>query len=327
MNINEIAKLAGVSRATVSRYLNDGYVSEEKRVVIQQVIQETGYEPSAQARNLRNKVTKLIGVIIPRIQSESVSRMVAGISEILSAEGYQLLLANTQNDTREELKYLKIFRRNQVDGMILMGTIFSKEHMKLLKEVKVPVVIVAQEMNKYSSVYQDDYHAAYEITKILLRKGTNYGYIGVTSKDEAVGALRKKGFLDAMKDAGVKMNDICMYETQFRMQGGYEKAKEMMEQFPKTDSVFCATDSLAVGVLQYLHEQKIEVPKQVQIVGFGDTELGSVVSPSITSVHFHYKTTGIEAAKLLLEILKSGVDVKKQIKMGYQLVEKGSTRK
>ena len=115
MNINEIAELAGVSRATVSRYLNDGYVSEEKRAAIRKVIEETGYRPSQQARNLRSKVTKLVGVIIPEIESGSVSQMVSGISEVLSVKGYQLLLADTRNNTRAELKYLRIFEKNQVD--------------------------------------------------------------------------------------------------------------------------------------------------------------------------------------------------------------------
>lgn len=326
MNINEIAKLSGVSRATVSRYLNDGYVSEEKKEAIRRVIEQTGYEPSRQARNLRSSVTRLIGVIIPRIQSEAVSRMVAGISEVLSAEGYQLLLANTQNHAKEELKYLKIFRKNQVDGIIFMGTMFSKEHLKLMKELEVPIVVVAQELANYSCVYQDDYHAAYEAAKQLLKKGTQFGYIGVTEKDKAVGEARKKGFLDAMKDSGVKTGRKHMYETEFRVDGGYEKAKELLEQHPQTDSIFCATDSIAAGALRYLHEQNIPVPEQVQILGFGDTELGNVVTPAITSVHFHYKTTGMEAAKLLLEILQSGMDLKKQIKMGYQLVEKASTR-
>lgn len=326
MNINEIARLSGVSRATVSRYLNNGYVSEEKKEAIRCVIEQTGYEPSRQARNLRSSVTRLIGVIIPRIQSEAVSRMVAGISEVLSAEGYQLLLANTQNHVKEELKYLKIFRKNQVDGIIFMGTMFSKEHLQLMKELEVPVVIAAQELENYSCVYQDDYHASYEAAKLLLKKGTQFGYIGVTEKDKAVGEARKKGFLDAIKDSGVKNKRKYMYETEFRVDGGYEKAKELLEQHPQTDSIFCATDSLAAGALRYLHEQNISVPEQVQLLGFGDTELGNIVTPAITSVHFHYKTTGMEAAKLLLEILQSGTDLKKQIKMGYQLVEKASTR-
>ena len=87
MNINEIAKLAGVSRATVSRYLNDGYVSAEKRQIIRRVIEETGYQPSSQAQMLRTKKTKLVGVILPKINSNTISREVAGISDILTQKG------------------------------------------------------------------------------------------------------------------------------------------------------------------------------------------------------------------------------------------------
>ncbi len=326
MNINEIAKLAGVSRATVSRYFNDGYVSAEKKEAIRLVIEQTGYEPSMQARNLRTNVTRLIGVIIPRIQSEAVNRMVAGISEILSADGYQLLLANTQNKPKEELKYLRLFRKNQVDGIIFMGTIFSKEHIKLMKELDVPIVIAAQEFDNYSCVYQDDYHAAYDAASMLAKTGSHFGYIGVTEKDKAVGESRKKGVLDALKENGIKIarKDIC--ETQFRVDGGYEKAGYLLKQSPDIDSIVCATDGIAAGALRYLHEKNISVPEQIQLLGFGDTELGNVVTPSITSVHFHYKTTGMESAKLLLEILQSGNDMQKKIKMGYQLIEKASTR-
>ena len=115
MNINEIAKMAGVSRATVSRYLNNGYVSEEKKKVISKVIEETGYQPSSQAQMLRTKKTKLVGVILPKIDSNTISREVAGISDILTQKGYQMILANTNNSVEEELKYLSLFKDNQVD--------------------------------------------------------------------------------------------------------------------------------------------------------------------------------------------------------------------
>lgn len=110
MNINEIARLAGVSRATVSRYLNKGYVSEEKKEIIRKVIEETGYQPSAQAQTLRTKKTSLVGVILPKINSDTISREVAGISDVLTARGYQLILANTNNNLDEELKYLSRFK-------------------------------------------------------------------------------------------------------------------------------------------------------------------------------------------------------------------------
>ena len=97
MNINEIAWLAGVSRTTVSRYLNNGYVSEEKKEKIRKVIEETGYQPSTQAQMLRTKKTKLVGVVLPKINSDTISREVAGISDVLAKRGYQIILANTNN--------------------------------------------------------------------------------------------------------------------------------------------------------------------------------------------------------------------------------------
>ena len=125
MNINEIARLAGVSRTTVSRYLNNGYVSEEKKEKIRKVIEETGYQPSTQAQMLRTKKTKLVGVVLPKINSDTISREVAGISDVLAKRGYQIILANTNNDIEEELKSLSLFRDNQVDGVIFIATMFT----------------------------------------------------------------------------------------------------------------------------------------------------------------------------------------------------------
>ena len=128
MNISDIARLAGVSKATVSRYLNDGYVSSDKRENIKRIIEETGYKPSSQARTLRTKRTGMIGVIIPKISSESVSRMVEGIGSILKKKGFKLLLADTANNSKEELTYLNALKEYNVDGIILLGTVLSKQH-------------------------------------------------------------------------------------------------------------------------------------------------------------------------------------------------------
>ena len=103
MTIKEIAQLAGVSSAAVSRYLNGGYVSAEKKEQIRKVIEETGYRPSAQARILRTKKACLVGVVVPKINSESISRVTAGIEQVLSRRGYQMLLASTDNDPAKEL--------------------------------------------------------------------------------------------------------------------------------------------------------------------------------------------------------------------------------
>ena len=166
MNINEIARLAGVSRATVSRYLNNGYVSSEKKEVIRRVIQETGYQPSSQAQTLRTKKTSLIGVILPKINSDTISREVTGISDILTRRGYQLILANTNNDVEEELKYLSLFKERQVDGVVFIATMFTRKHKQMLKDYKVPIVLLGQHLDGYPCIYQDDYKAAFVVTVV-----------------------------------------------------------------------------------------------------------------------------------------------------------------
>ncbi|MDD3140431.1 MAG: LacI family DNA-binding transcriptional regulator [Lachnospiraceae bacterium] len=328
MNINEIAEIAGVSRATVSRYLNNGYISEEKKKKVQKVIEETGYKPSAQAQMLRTKKTRLIGVILPKINSESISRVVAGISTVLSEKGYQLLLANTDNDEKKELEYLQIFHDNQVDGLILVGTIFTKEHKKLLQQSQVPVVIVGQHLAGYSSVYHDDEGAAKAITESMIQAGGKiFGYIGVTERDKAVGQGRKNGFLQALAEANIKIAEDHIKVGMFSSESGYQNAKELLTEYPEIDSILCVTDTIAIGAMDYLKEKKINIPKDVQIVGFGGSKMAKVVTPRLTTVHFAYKTSGVEAAEMLLDMLEHGESTTKEIKMGYRLIVEDSIRR
>lgn len=328
MNINEIAKLANVSRATVSRYLNDGYVSEEKKASIRKVIEETGYKPSAQARQLRSRQTKLIGVILPKINSESISRMVAGISTVLSEKGYQLLLGNTNNNEKEELNFMEIFRAHQVDGLILIGTILTKEHYQLMDDLDIPLVVLGQQTSQYSCVYHDDFNAAKDLTKVLMKNGRKIAYLGVTDLDIAAGENRKKGFMEAIQTMDSTFTDETMIkkEAAFTFESGYEKTKELLQEHPDIDSIFCATDTIALGAMLYLREQNISIPNQVQITGIGDTLIGQMAAVSLTTIHYFYKTSGIEAANMLLKLLDKGEPIRQEIKIGYKLIIRNSTR-
>lgn len=326
MNINEIAKLAGVSRATVSRYLNDGYVSEEKKEIIKKVIEETGYQPSAQAQTLRTKKTSLIGVILPKINSDTISREVAGISDVLTARGYQLILANTNNNLDEELKYLSLFKERQVDGVIFIATMFTKKHKQMLKDYKVPIVLLGQHLEGYPCVFQDDYRAAALVTERLLEKGRKFAYIGVTERDEAVGQHRKKGFESALRKKKITISQEYFKEGNFTMESGYEMACELFEKDPTIDSLVCATDTMAIGAMTYLKEVGLRIPEDVQVVGIGDGALGKIVEPKLTTVHFYYKTSGREAAAMLADLIEHDGGVCKEIKMSCELVERQTSR-
>lgn len=325
MTINEIAELAGVSRATVSRYLNQGYVSEEKRERIRKVIDETGYQPSTQAQMLRTRKTKLIGVIIPKIDSHTISRMVGGISLVLAKRGYQLLLANTENNEQEELKYLKLFRENHVDGVILTGTIFTNKHRQVLKNYQVPIVILGQHLAGYSCVYQDDFQASRELASRMLKRCSCLCYAGVTLQDEAVGRGRQEGFWTALREAGREMDESLVAEASFLVESGKQAAAELLQRHPEMDGLLCATDDIAVGAILYLKHQGKRVPEDIRVAGFGDTQITQIVEPNLTTVHYYYKTSGEEAARLLLDLLEADKPVYREMKMGYEVIERTSS--
>ena len=327
MNINEIAALAGVSRATVSRYLNDGYVSAEKREQIRKVIEETGYQPSAQAQMLRTKKTGFIGVIIPKLNSDSISRMVQGISSVLGDKGYQILLADTHNDIKEEIRYLKQLRQNHVDGIIMIGTYFTKEHYKAMKDITVPLVVLAQCVKDYSCVYYD-YGAAKEITKYALTTSKNPAFIGAIPEDEAVGRERLYGFLDANFELDREIREEYCTNGSFSIENGYESARKLFTMDDTIDTLICATDTMAVGAANWLKENGYQIPQQVQIAGMGDSFLGKIIEPKLTTVHFFYKTSGMESAKVLVDLIESKEtsSVHKEIKMGCKVVLRESHR-
>lgn len=326
MNINEIAKLADVSRAAVSRYLNDGYVSEEKRERIRKVIEETGYRPSSQAQMLRTKKTKMVGVVLPKINSSSISRMVAGISEVLTENGYQMLLANTDNDIEEELNYLKVFQENYVDGILFVATILTGRHKKILSECRVPVVVLGQKLKGYSCVYQDDFGAARELAEILLRGAKKPCFIGVTEKDEAVGKNRRAGYEAALEGKRMSCSAEQFACADFSMESGYQNMREMLERMPDIDAVFCVTDAIAQGALACLKDCGMDVPGQVRLVGMGDTQFSRMVRPKLTTVHFHYRTSGAEAAKILLEHIGGKKTVCRELQMGYEVIREESAK-
>ena len=327
MTINEIAEMAGVSRATVSRYLNDGYVSKQKAERIRKVIAETGYTPSVSAKLLRSNHTNLIGVIIPKISSDSISRMVNGISNVLMAEGYQMLLACTNNNEADEVRYLKTFSQNNVDGIILFGTVLTQQHYETLKEISCPVIVLTQKVKGYSCIYSDDFHAGCALGRIIGKTAKNVGMLLVTDKDIAVGINRRDGLIQGLRECNVSVDSKNMRITNFTMESGYAMAKDLFKESPDLDTIICATDTIAAGAIQYLHEIGKSIPKDVQVSGFGDSTLASALTPTLSTIHFHYEEAGKEGAELLLEQIRSEDNpVLKEIQLAYDTVIRESTR-
>ena len=339
MTIKEIAKLAGVSSAAVSRYLNGGYVSDEKKEQIRKVIEETGYQPSAQARMLRTKKACLVGVVVPKINSESISRITAGVEQVLSERNYQMLLAGTDNTPAKEIEYMRLFENYPVDGIILVGTMITAEHRRFLKESKVPVVVIGQHTKFANCIYHDDYGAGEAMGRAVAAKSKKeIAYIGVSREDKAAGAAREDGFRAGLKSMGKELKEENYKVSEFTTKSGYEKVLELLNEKHDIDIISCATDTIAAGAIEAIHAYVgSQIPKNVedtgsrfryilentsiQVTGFGDNQLLKAVTGGIPTVHFGYKTSGIRGAELLLDIIERGENIPVEVKLGYRLAE------
>lgn len=326
MNISDIAKLAGVSSAAVSRYFNNGYISEEKKKAIKKVVDETGFRPSMQAQTLRTKKTKIIGVILPKIDSYSLGSVVAGILSVLDKTDYEMMLADTQNSPEKELKYLSIFSEKQVDAVIFLGTVFTPEHKRILKQMTVPLVMVGQYLSGCNCVYHDDYHASYELTELMLNKGRRRpGYISAIQQDKATGYDRYRGFCDALEQAGLGEWKSNYVTADFTMESGYEKAEELLKKKKDIDALLCATDSIAIGAMLCLKDHKIKIPDKIIIAGHGGSRITRITSPTLTTAGFSYEESGILAAERILELLEDPETTPKAVMLGYRILKGEST--
>ena len=329
LNIIDIAKLAGVSKSTVSRYLNNGYVGAESREKIKKVIDETGFMPQSYAKSLRTGKTNLIGVIVPKISTETAPRVVQGITEVLSENNYDVLIANTNLSVEKEFEYLNIFKNNQVDGVIFMGTKITPKHRKIMDKLNVPIVVVAQYMDNYPCVYHDDFNAAKYMTEYLIGKGhKNIGFIGVYEEDRSVGLERKNGYIAALNENDLEVDLENLKLGDFSYESGYELAKKLINKKNIPTAIFAVTDNLAIATIDCLKDNGLNVPEDVAVVSIGDTRISQVVSPKLTTIHYHYKTSGRKSGEIMLELLKNGIKtsktIKKNIKLSYRLIERNS---
>ncbi|MEW4224638.1 LacI family DNA-binding transcriptional regulator [Rossellomorea marisflavi] len=321
--IKEVAKMAEVSSATVSRFLNNsGYVGEEARKRILKVIEETGYVPSENAKSLRTKQTKVIGVILPKISTETSSRLVRGLDEVLAKEGYQILLANSGLSAEKEIEHLRLLKSRDVDGIILSATTNGAGLKAEIQRLDIPVVVVGQEVDDTPNVIFDEYQAAKDMVKHLINHGhERIGFIGVSEEDPAVGVLRKKGYLQAMQERNLPIEESWIEKGIFDVESGAVAMERMMGAAIPPTAVFAVTDRLAIGAMNYVKSIGLRIPEDIAFAGIGASELSRYITPSLTTMDYQNKESGRVAAGLILEAIKSGGNSPKKRLINVRLLQ------
>ena len=306
VTIQDIANMVNVSKSSVSRYLNNGYVSEENAKKIKEAIEKTGFETNFFAKRLKTKRSKLIGIVIPRINSVTVGELLTGINRRLEENNYQGIILISDLSIEKELSNIKSLAQQGVDGIIVNSISITKEHIKLVSKVSIKI---------------NDYEAGTVLGKYFKEKGhKSVVFAGVTESDEAVGIERKQGFIDAFTDEN-ENSSVNFVETGFAFKKSYEMTPEILKYSPT--AIACATDNICLGILRYLHENNIKVPEEVSVAGFGGYEISSVAYPALTTVAFNYELTGEKTAQGILDLIE-GKELDEKNDIPLKLIERES---
>lgn len=332
MNIKDIAKKAGVSISTVSRVINNTtFVSPDIKEKIEKIIEESGYRPNSLAKELLRKKTNMIGVLVPRIDLETFSFAMEGINTVLRDNNYNILLANSCCSKKGEEEYLRFFQEKRVDGVIYFATSTNNDIDEVLTKVSYPTVILGHINEKcdVSSITYDNKNAAKVAVKYLIRNGhTRIGFVGISEEDTAIGKERITGYMEALADEGITLDNSIVIKGNFEFSDGYAAAKKLFsngDNYPT--ALFCATDRLAVGAAHYINEKGLGIPNNISIASVDNLEISAMYNPPITTVGFDYFGSGAEAATILLDLVKDKKNPKSVKVFSPELYERKSVKK
>jgi LacI family transcriptional regulator len=306
--INDIAKLAGVSKATVSRVINNiKTVDPNLRDKVLKVIEQVDYRPSAIARGLVKNETSLIGIIVPEVANNVFGVMIEGISKVAELHGYDIMLSLTEENTQKEINYLNLYRDKQVDGIILSSRLLKQEHIDLIQRFEIPCVLVGQKSTTPSipSVHLDNFSASYEAVKTLIRFGHHkIAMIRAPLGDEQSGEERFRGYAAALADEGIQMEENWVAVSGFSAADGYMAMNKILQSGFTPTALFAAADRIALGAMHYLLDQGFSIPRDISIFGFDNIDVAELVRPKLSTVHYSSVELGMTAVRNLMKLIK-----------------------
>ena len=321
-NIRDVAKEAGVSVATVSRYLNKkGYVSSEAKQKIHEAIEKLGYRPNQVARSLSTKQTKFIGLIVPDITNPFFPELARAVEDVALSYGYTVVLCNSDEKVEKEIHYMDTLKQKYVAGFIVTTNQLSANH---YENLDVPIVALDRMIHEsIPTVSSNNIEGAVLGTTHLIEKGCKNivflkGPTGLASADD-----RYAGFLKAVEGKEI---EIQIVDCPFHFEESEQIVKKVLKEIPNVDGIFASSDISAAGALKAAYSLGIQVPDQLQIMGFDGISLGAMLTPGLSTVAQDIYKMGAIATRMLIKIIEELELTERVIQLPVELVVRGTTR-
>jgi LacI family repressor for deo operon, udp, cdd, tsx, nupC, and nupG len=326
--IEDVAAIAGVSIATVSRAINEpAKVADATRRRVNDAIARTGYTTNAMARSLRMRRANMILILAPDVGDPNFSNILVGLETEASKRGYGVLIGNTQNDATRETDYLRFISSNQADGLILLtGHLpFGYDHAG--PATRMPPMVAVNEPvpgDRVPFVGVDNFEGARIAAEHLVSQGhRRIAFIG-RSQSRDVNELRERGYRAALSDAGIGIDPMLILDGDGSTESGRQAAELMFVRDVLPSAFLCVNDATALGVIIALNERGYDLPRQFSVMGFDDISFASFVTPSLTTMKQPRSKIGEAAMTLLLALLEGRPLEQRQVLLRSELILRNS---
>ncbi|MGO1059707.1 LacI family DNA-binding transcriptional regulator [Planococcus sp. FY231025] len=325
-NIQQVAKYAGVSVATVSRVLNgQDKVAVKTKLKVKEAIQHLNYEPSMLGRNLRNSESRIVLILIPTISNPFYFEIIKGIENMALSQNYNILLCETDSSPQKEDIYFDLVRKKMADGIISMDPAVNVETLKTLSE-KYAIIQCSEYGGGVDIPYVtiDSEEASYRAVKHLIQMG--HRRIALMNSDEKFlyARERRMGYQRALEEHGIPLNkEYIFYTKELGFEQGQQAMKKILQLKERPSAVFAVSDLLAIGALKEINAAGLRVPEDVAVVGFDKIDFSNMTNPTLTTVaQPMYKMGTIAATMLIDKIQGRHVD---SVVLEHELVIREST--
>ncbi|SKA77801.1 transcriptional regulator, LacI family [Caloramator quimbayensis] len=315
VTISDIAKVAGVSKTTVSMVFNkkDESISDETREKIYKAAKELNYIPNFVAKSLATNKSFSIGIILPDITNPFFSEMARAIEDEANFSGYNVILCNTDNSVKKEEKYVRLLISKQVDGIIFIAGGESKKSLNLIKDNHVPFVLVDRYIEGFENFYGvfcRNYEGVAEGVEYLLNNGKRKIVFVKGPHEVEISKQRFEGYRDTMNKYGL-YDENYVFESDFTIDGGKRVTEEFLKDIDKFDAIFYSNDLMALGGIKVLLRSGYNVPKDVSVIGFDNIKISEFIEPELTTIAQPIYEMGKDSFKILLRVINEEEDVEK----------------
>lgn len=310
MNIYKIAKMAGVSIATVSRVINNNpSVKQETREKVKAVLREIEYLPNHIARSLATNETKTIGVLTTNVRDSYYAAAIYTIEQELKRFGYNVILCNTGTELKDKRDYLKILLQKKVDGIILVGSVFKEKDNNshiYNAAASVPVVMLNSFLpgeNVYSVVCDDGYGVARAVEWLYEKGHRNMVYLYDVLSFAGISKL--EGFKEAMTSLGLEIHPLGILKAEQSIAGGYKGVETLKQNGVPYTALIASEDIIAAGAIKKLIELGKSIPHDVAVFGHNNSNIALCTNPELSSVDSKVETIAVLAARILFQVLNN----------------------